>query len=546
MAQPLFAGGPSSTKDVFLEELPSSLGATLRATAGQAWDTNPLSLILQEDAFRGNRRDTSPRLSAEEARTRVTGAGLKLNIPDDGIRESALNLLMESKYQEKVWQDTISRGPTGFAAGAARFGVGLGASILDPINIASAFIPFVGEARLASMLARAGAGFGSRALVRAQVGAVEGLAGAAVVEPFVLAMAHDLQKDYTAADSLLNLAFGTILGGGLHVGVGAVRDHVSRGGDILTTPPVGPTAQRIAALPPEDRMTAFRTALAQAIDGRTVDVEPIISMRESIRDVARAEATPGFLRTAEDRIALRHTDRTAEFERGVTVENTPGFLRTAEDVIFKRSVDSGDLEVAVRRDKIAEELKGKSEDEISDLLVRKMEDQRVREQLLADDKLMAMAAEERSLSVDVLREKVERQKAYFDEDIDLHVQAAPRVDLAAAKERMDLATQKVDGAVRDAAAPVARVHPDDMRAAEESFAAVRVSESETRAQDTDSAKVVEAEKALLTEEARELKSLEDALEAAEPSKFTAEDQLIADTETLAKAADALARCQLRN
>jgi len=60
-----------------------------------------------------------------------------------------------------------------------------------------------------------------RAAVRAGIGAIEGTAGAAMLEPATYALSRAEQRDYTMADSLANLAFGGIMGGGLHAGFGA-------------------------------------------------------------------------------------------------------------------------------------------------------------------------------------------------------------------------------------------------------------------------------------------------------------------------------------
>ena len=43
-------------------------------------------------------------------------------------------------------------------------------------------------------------------------------------EPIVYGVAQKVQADYGIADSLLNITFGTILGGGLHVGAGKLKD----------------------------------------------------------------------------------------------------------------------------------------------------------------------------------------------------------------------------------------------------------------------------------------------------------------------------------
>jgi predicted ABC-type ATPase len=156
----------------------------------------------------------------------------------------------------------------------AGFGVGLGVSALDPINLASAFVPVVGQARwLAALRATSGL---TRFGARAGLGAIEGAAGAAAVEPIVWGVARHEQADYGAVDALMNVAFGAALGGGLHSVGGAIGDKLgwtriareeleARG----RVPGALDTAARV--LHPE-RERAARTALSQLADGRPVDV----------------------------------------------------------------------------------------------------------------------------------------------------------------------------------------------------------------------------------------------------------------------------------
>ncbi|HBM7739289.1 TPA: hypothetical protein LZ417_005308, partial [Escherichia coli] len=109
----------------------------------------------------------------------------------------------------------------------AQIAASLGASLLDPLNIASAFVPVVGEARYANLLARAASPLG-RAGVRAGVGALEGAVGAAIIEPLPLLAAAQDQTDYGLSDSLANIALGGLLGGGLHTVGGAISDALKR------------------------------------------------------------------------------------------------------------------------------------------------------------------------------------------------------------------------------------------------------------------------------------------------------------------------------
>jgi len=53
---------------------------------------------------------------------------------------------------------------------------------------------------------------------------VEGSFGAAIVEPIVYSSAKQVQADYGIVDSFMNISFGTILGTGLHVGAGKLKD----------------------------------------------------------------------------------------------------------------------------------------------------------------------------------------------------------------------------------------------------------------------------------------------------------------------------------
>ena len=128
---------------------------------------------------------------------------------------------MKKKKEERQRQSIIQRGPKGFAVGAAKFATGLSVSLFDPINIAASFIPVFGQARFAGLVARQGMNFTKARAIR---GVAEGAVGATVVEPIVYGVAQKVQADYGLVDSLLNITFGTILGGGLHVGAGKLKD----------------------------------------------------------------------------------------------------------------------------------------------------------------------------------------------------------------------------------------------------------------------------------------------------------------------------------
>ena len=143
--------------------------------------------------------------------------------------QSVVDIRVAQKKEENERQSIMQRGPEGswnpfsggFYVGAAKLAVGIGGSFLDPINIGASFIPVFGQSRFLKLLAQP-----SMTLPRARAikGAVEGSFGAAIVEPIVYSSAQRVQADYSLVDSFMNIGFGTILGTGLHVGAGKLKD----------------------------------------------------------------------------------------------------------------------------------------------------------------------------------------------------------------------------------------------------------------------------------------------------------------------------------
>lgn len=212
----------------------------------------------------------TPMLTAEQARARIKEEGLDLTVDDAGIRAGALDILIERKREETKRKFILDNAPASTVP--VQLLAGFAASALDPINVASAFVPVVGEARYASMLARAGQSVAARAAVRAQVGAIEGAVGAAMVEPLILYASARDQADYDLTNSLLNVAFGSALGGGLHSAGGLLGDL--RRGNLL---------EAVRAEAPEitPSISATPRAAAQEFALR-VDENPMLALRDSL------------------------------------------------------------------------------------------------------------------------------------------------------------------------------------------------------------------------------------------------------------------------
>ena len=195
------------------------LGATLEDTFYYN-PTNALDRFLQMQFGPGT---TGNILSPEQYKeSEYFREGLEA--PEDGIKEGYAQLLAQNYDKRAAITQTLSRSKGGFALGSAQFGTMLLGSVLDPINVASAFIPVFPAARYAHLVTKFG-----KTKARALRGVVEGSVGAAIVEPIVLGQAAlEQDENYNLLDSFLNVTVGGVLGGGLHVGFGKISDVIER------------------------------------------------------------------------------------------------------------------------------------------------------------------------------------------------------------------------------------------------------------------------------------------------------------------------------
>lgn len=298
------------------EALPSTFGEAASAQFGQAFAENVgtrAARYIWNNMLPGSVLELQP----EELNTRFGVAG-RLTF-DQPMTEHAARDLQQHHLASARREDAIRRRGDAVGGGVA-FSVltSLGAGILDPLNIAAAFIPVGGEAWWAARLGAAAArGAGGRALVRGAQGAVAGFAGGLATEPVNWLLTRYDRDDYTMGTFLANVAVGTVLGAALPAGVGAVRDR--RRGLPPWSPEMHDAArtQSIAALVegrPVQAAQAMdfvaardaRSELRQWYDAQTRQADEVdASMRQaaSHEDVARAAAP----RLAELQMEARRT-----------------------------------------------------------------------------------------------------------------------------------------------------------------------------------------------------------------------------------------------
>lgn len=258
----IFTDGLRQSGGLGIHQLDASLGESLGATAGDAFESLPLvSLMHIQELSQANgelpptystmtgfdpvgfpdeptpQRAGLPEVPIDQAKARVKEAGLDkiLHMPDQPtIKTAALDIMLDRARARRERQATIERGPGGIVPGALNVGTSLLVSAIDPLNVAAAFIPVVGEARYAKLMADAGASVIARAAVRAGVGAASGAVGMAAIEPIEYAARNQEGQDYTFVDALRSVMYGALLGGSLHTAGGGIADVLrARKGNAL-------------------------------------------------------------------------------------------------------------------------------------------------------------------------------------------------------------------------------------------------------------------------------------------------------------------------
>ena len=314
----------------------TSLGETLSTTAADAWKYNPVSSIwrLTELEYNRNKDDDEPLIDRRTLNEKYKDIGLFF---EEDEKQSTVDILVERKEEENERRSIINRGPQGLPVGAAKLVTSFVASAADPINLAAAFIPFVGQSNFARLVARYG-------FTRARLtkGAIEGTLGTALFEPIVYTAAQREQSDYDLLDSFIAVSFGTILGGGLHVGAGKLKDFIKRrkfekkvnaarekaGITDGETPEWNPYKEyygenarimkELAETSPETRVALLQRALTDLIEDNPVNVKPMADLNPKLRNAQINQHVP-----KKERVNVNQKDDNIKgIDKRVTDENS--------------------------------------------------------------------------------------------------------------------------------------------------------------------------------------------------------------------------------
>lgn len=165
-----------------------------------------------EDRF-GNTID-NPLLSREEANQRYSQYGVTFS---SDIRLNEAEIIAARKIRETALKQRLQQTEGDFMSGASSLLGGMAGAMLDPINIATLFIPVTKI--IPALKGLETAGFMGKAAVRG----IDGLVMNSLAEPLPLWMAGVDQRDYTMADSLFNVTAGGLFGAGIGAFTEGVR-----------------------------------------------------------------------------------------------------------------------------------------------------------------------------------------------------------------------------------------------------------------------------------------------------------------------------------
>ena len=205
-----------------------------------------------------------PEISAEQINEDYKHLNFKAERP---MTQDELDIRVERAEQNREYDRILTSSNVGFGKKAAGVASSFAYAASDPLNLAVGLIPIVGEARLAAIGARIGV-----TTARVTVGAAEAAIGTAALEPYLLSHAARHDIDYTLQDSLINVAFGSVLGGGFRYIGGKLSD---RRAAKFNQPTIN---ERLVDVDPTVRSNAMRTAIAQGDAGKLVDVEKILDL----------------------------------------------------------------------------------------------------------------------------------------------------------------------------------------------------------------------------------------------------------------------------
>ena len=252
-----------------------------------------------------------------------------------------LELLIEYQQGKRATQEKLAMIPDSGSKTALSFGGALWGGIQDPLNLASSFVPVVGQARWAEAAGKAS--FAARTAARVKYGAIEGVAGQALIEPINWGYSKQLGDDYSMRDTLVNLAAGAVMGGVIHGGKGAAEEGVAA------------VRAKMSRLTPVEHGAITQQALEQLINDQPVRVEAMLDL-----PIAQAEGAPhnavkelmdfGYSREEAIRMASRLDDETVTIQDNASAPGAAGADSLEAQSRLRAETEAEQFRVLVKAD----------------------------------------------------------------------------------------------------------------------------------------------------------------------------------------------------
>ena len=311
----------SQTRTTFLD--------AAHANFMNSWNLNPFSSTGRAYDMIKAYQSSNTYLNKDDLNKKYADLGLVFK---EDTREGVVDYIVERKKIEHSRASILARGPQGRLAKGFFFLESLGTSFLDPINIGASFIPVVGQARFAAMVARSGKNIG-----RMKKGFREGLVGNAMVEPIVYGVAKAEQADYNAYDAFANIAIGGFIGSAAHVGFGRI-------GDFLAQKRGKPNIyQKLAAISPENQRQLLDYSVGRVLKGEPVNTGNVIVEKTSIGDAQ--------LNKLDDQIAEFNTLYKNSLENGdrtsakIYLKNVRNLQKTQRDLVEAKRIENDRIKI---------------------------------------------------------------------------------------------------------------------------------------------------------------------------------------------------------
>ena len=257
-------------------DLQSQLSPSVGRTYSQVYNFNVLEgftgAMVKQHAL-NDIANTGEKLSVDQLRKEYTDGLVNFDRP---LTRAQAELIRDRKREEIQLQDIWQRAE-GWAT-ASGVTASLAAGVVDPVATAVFIVmaPSKGIQMLGGLRAMAASSsLAYSALGTAGLTAVDATLAMAILEPYTLYSHQQYYADYTMADSLANVVFGGVFGGALGAGVVILRRGLSHVGKW--------TPEWLKGKQEATHETSLHTAVAQVLDGRPVQVEPILRSDPNLR-----------------------------------------------------------------------------------------------------------------------------------------------------------------------------------------------------------------------------------------------------------------------